>query len=352
MTDSQDDIKLKLKKYKQKYFIDQLLKGLLLSSSVLIVLFLALNSIEATFRMGSVARGFLFFGYLITVLVLLVKFILKPILQLFQLRRALSDEDAAQRIGQFFPVIGDRLVNYLQLSDDAFAENALALASKKRREQSLAVFPFSDAIDTKSNRRRLKYFVPILVVFVLGFLLVPQIFVSSTHRIVNYDKAFVPEAPFAFVLHSEQEVFRNEDYLLKISLNGEAVPSEVFLLSNDRKTRMAQAGTGQFEFLFNNIQRSKVIQIEAAGYISTTYTIRVVDRPSLNSFNIALNFPTYLSKKPELLENVGSLEIPEGTNVSWTFNSVYTDKMAMLFQDDSVYMNNNNNGIFEHSRGH
>ena len=350
MIEDQVDIKQKLKKYKQKYFINKLLKGLILSASVLIVLYLLLNSLEASLRMGTVARGILFFGYVLTAIALFIKWILKPIAQLFQLQRSLSDEEAAQSIGKFFPVIGDRLVNYLQLSNDIFADNALAIASKKRRASSLGVFPFSDAIDTKSNRKRLRYFVPALIVLMLVFVLVPHVFVSSTNRIVNFDKPFLPEAPFAFIMQSEQQVFRNEDYLFQITLTGEAVPSEVFLLSNDRKTRMAEAGIGQFEFLFHNIQHPKVIQIEAAGFKSPTYTIRVVDRPSLNSFNITLNFPAYLNKETEQLENVGSFEVPEGTTVKWTFLSVFTDRMTMFFEDDSISLENTDNGNFGYSR--
>jgi hypothetical protein len=350
LVDYQEYIENKLKKYKQKYFIDQLFKGLLLSISILIVLYLALSSLEATARLGPVGRGILFFGYLITAGTLFAKWIIWPIVQLTRVNRSLSDEAAADKIGRFFPVIGDRLVNYLQLTNKVFSDNDLALASMKRRAQSLSAFPFSDAIDTKSNRGRLKYFIPALVVLVLVFSVAPQIFVSSTHRIVNFDKAFQPAAPFDFVLMSDLQVFRNEDYLFQINLAGSAVPSEVFLLNNDRKIRMTEAGTGQFEFLFHNIQHPKIIRIEAAGFVSPLYAIRVVDRPSLNSFNIELDYPGYLKKRDEILENVGSFEIPEGTTVNWTFNSVFADQLAILFKKDSVILPAPDHGTFRYSK--
>ena len=350
MSDYQNDIDKRLRKYKQKYFVDQLIKGLILSGLIATILVFSLSSVETLFRLGSIGRAVLFFTYVVFGLFLLVRYILYPLAQLLRLEKSLSDQDAANSIGRFFPSIGDRLINYLQLREKEFEDNALAKASMMRRAENLSNFRFSDAIDKTPNKKRLRILLPALGVFIVILLLSPQFFVSSTTRIVNYEKEFLPEAPFEFLVTEELNVFRNEDFLFEINLVGESIPSEVFIINEERRLRAVPKENGTFEYLFRNIQQSKVIRVEAAGFLSPVYAIRVVDRPALNSFSIDLAFPTYLRRRPEKLENVGSFEIPEGTKVGWNFNSVYTEQLSMLFANDSVVLQAADNGLFEYQR--
>ena len=52
--------------------------------------------------------------------------------------------------------------------------------------------------------------------------------------------------------------------------------------------------------------------------------------PSIADFEMALNFPGYLNKKPENVKGTGNAIIPEGTRITWKMNTVATQKVDWL----------------------
>jgi hypothetical protein len=54
----------------------------------------------------------------------------------------------------------------------------------------------------------------------------------------------------------------------------------------------------------------------------------VVTVPSIANFEMILNFPSYLKKKPEIIKGNGNAIIPEGTRVSWRINTLATQNVA------------------------
>jgi hypothetical protein len=106
---------LRIQEYRQKYYQNQLLKGAIFSIGLLLTVFLFFNTIEYFGRFSSLVRGMLFFGFLAVLVFSFVQWVVQPIIHLYGLKKPLSDEEAALRIGQYFPEIGDKLVNTLQL---------------------------------------------------------------------------------------------------------------------------------------------------------------------------------------------------------------------------------------------
>ena len=65
------------------------------------------------------------------------------------------------------------------------------------------------------------------------------------------------------------------------------------------------------------MQNEVVLQIEASGFLSDVYTVQLINRPELTQLKATLDYPAYLKRKSEQLNNAGNLEIPEGTKVTW-----------------------------------
>ena len=86
---------------------------------------------------------------------------------------------------------------------------------------------------------------------------------------------------------------------------------------------------GSTNTCFQNLQRNTSYQIEAAGFSSPAYDITVVDRPNLKNFSVFLDYPDYLQRKDESLDNVGNLQVPEGTQVSWQFGTLAADSVTL-----------------------
>ncbi|RZM01790.1 MAG: ATPase, partial [Pedobacter sp.] len=70
-------------------------------------------------------------------------------------------------------------------------------------------------------------------------------------------------------------------------------------------------------------------------YNSPTYKVSLLDRPSVLSFNVKLDYPGYLNKPSEQLSNVGNLLVPQGTVVNWEFAADHTDSLLFRFNTDA-----------------
>ena len=315
------------------------------------LIYLTVSGLEAIGRFNSPIRAVLLLSFLgISGAVLFLR-VIKPLSQLFQSEKTIADEDAATQIGRYFPNIGDKLLNYIQLSSKNFSDNSLASASLSQKAVTLGNYTFTEAVSYKTEQRNIfRYVLPLIFIIILLITIFPKGFIGSTERIINFNKAYVPQAPFKFVVKDEIIAFRNEDYTLKISLSGEALPQEAYFISNGKKVKMTMAGIGSYELLFPNISTSKSFKIEAALFDSKEYLLEVVDRPSLSRLSVSLNYPNYLQMPDESFQNIGSFEVPEGTTVNWNINSKFTEQLKVFFDDDSINAETKNGNSFSFSR--
>src|SRR5699024_3684257 len=124
--------------------------------------------------------------------------ILKPLFQLFNLRKQLSHEEAAKQIGEYFPEINDKLLNIIELQKIGAVEGSLIQASISQKTANISFFDFTDAIHLKQNKRYLKYLLPPIVVCLAVLMFIPQVFTEGTERIINFKKEYIADAPFEF----------------------------------------------------------------------------------------------------------------------------------------------------------
>ena len=337
MTDNQQNIDQKLHQYKVKLIKKKLLEGGVLFLGTVLLVYLTLSGLEAVGRFNSGIRATLLILFILSSGSILFLRVIRPLVQLFRSEASVSDEDAATEIGMYFPNLGDKLLNYIQLSSKPFAENSLAKASLMQRASDMNSYTFIEAVSFNNEKQNLLRYILPLVLLIAGLIAIfPVGFIGSSERIINFNKAYIPQAPFAFELSNKLMAFRNEDYLLQVTLTGEALPEDAFFVTNGKKIRMVNAGVGSFEVLFPNITSSKTFTIEAASYNSKEYVLEVVDRPSLSRFSVSLHYPPYLRLPDESFQNVGSFEVPEGTTITWNINSKFTDLLMVQFTDDSL----------------
>ncbi|SFC55645.1 protein of unknown function [Flexibacter flexilis DSM 6793] len=327
-----ENILIQLKAYKKKYYQNQLLKGALLGVGLLAAAYLLVNVLEYYGNFGKGVRTTLFFSFWGVLAFVFVRWILIPVARLLNLNKALSDEQAAQQIGQFFPEIKDKLLNTLQLSQMTVAENSLLQASIAQKTQELSVVPFTQAINFGENRKYLRYAVPPIGIIILILLFVPQLFTESTTRIWRYQETYLPKAPFDFVLqNSDLKAYQGEDYDIKLRIAGQALPAQVYLqLDGNRKQKMELQANGDYTFTLKNIQKPVGFSFEAAGFNSAEYDLELISRPNLTGFNARLEYPAYLHKRNENLSNVGNFTVPAGTLVRWDFEGIATDSLYVV----------------------
>lgn len=327
---------LRIQEYRQKYYQNKLLKGIIFSAALLLTVYLSFTTLEYFGRFSSGVRGTLFFGFLAVLLFSFFQWVIQPLIHLLGLKKPISDEDAALQIGQYFPEVGDKLLNTLQLKNLSGTQSDLIEASIQQKSGQLLIVKFTDAIRFNENKKRIKYAIYPLAAIGVILLFNPSFFTSSSERIIHFRKNYT-YAPFSFQLENKNlKAFRNEDFTLKLALKGEALPQEVYLVQNGSRFKLTQEGNQHYSFVFKNIQREVAFSFEAAGFISDDYKIDVIERPSLLSFDVNLHYPAYLNKPSEGLSNVGNLSVPEGTTIEWNFNTNSTKSLGIRFENDSL----------------
>lgn len=337
MTDNQQNIDQQLHQYKVKFIKKKLLEGSVLFFGTVLLVYLTLSGLEAVGRFNSVVRAILLIIFIVSSGAIFFLRVIRPLMQLFRSEASVSDEDAASEIGSFFPNLGDKLLNYIQLSSNTFDNNSLAKASLRQRANDMDSYSFTEAVSFVDEKRNLlRYILPLTLFIILLIALFPAGFIGSSERIIHFNRAYIPQAPFNFELPVKIVAFRNENYLLKVMLTGDALPQEAYFVANGKRVRMANAGIGSFELLFPNITSDKNFTIQAVSYNSREYSIKVVDRPSLSRFSVNLHFPPYLRQPDESFQNIGSFEVPEGTTITWNVISKFTDELTVQFSDDSL----------------
>ena len=227
-------------------------------------------------------------------------------------------------------------------------------ASIEQKASGFEIFSFESIIDLSQNRRYLRYLVVPFFLFAVIFIVNQKVFTQSADRIIHFNQEYSPEAPFEFIIQNQNLLaFPNEDFVLQVMLKGEAIPEATYLIAADQqRLKMETLKGGGFSYTFEKLQQDFVFQIEAAGFYSSPFTIKIVNRPELLNLKVHLQFPLYIGRQQQEVINAGNLEIPEGTKVKWALKSTNTQHAAIFFTSNqgSVEMQQSDNQLFEYSK--
>lgn len=324
----------KIRSFKRKYYLNIFIRGSILTLSILFSYFLLAAVIEHNLWLGPWARFLTFSAFFGIALFCTYRFLKEP-LQWWLARRGLSEEQSARIIGSYVPSVKDRLLNFIQLS--AAQDSALAYASIQQKSKEFDPISFEGFIDIAQNKRYLKYLV-IPIILILAVLVFNQsIITQSTDRILHFNRQYSPQAPFKFVVPAESlTAFYNEDLTIRLTLQGSAVPENVYLLQGNQRIKLNHTPTGEYTYTIEKIQEGFDFQFEAAGFFSDMFHVTLNSRPELLQFNVELEYPRYLQRKNDKLVNAGNLEIPEGTHVRWNLYAANTQKASFLLASENL----------------
>lgn len=330
------DIRHKLDHFIRKYYKNRMIKGGILSVALLVTLFLLLSLAEYFGYFGTLFRAILFWLYLAVALAVVGYYVLVPLFHVFRLGKVISYPEAASIIGNFFPEVQDKLLNLLQLQQqDNGINDDLLSAAIQQKITNLSPIPFHNAVNFSANRRYLKFAAIPLAVALALLLLYPALITEPSHRIAHYNTHFDKPAPFVFVIqNSDLHVPQQEDFDLSVSVEGEALPAEVFINVDGSLYKMSQADKSHFSYTFRTVQRSCTFSLQAAGFRSQDYRLQVFPRPSVVDFQILLSYPAYTHRPNETLSNEGDLNVPQGTSVKWLFNTKDVDTLHLILENE------------------
>jgi hypothetical protein len=330
---NKDVLLKKLEAFISKYYYNLLIRGGLTFLGTALLFLLLLSTLEHLGQFSSLVRTFFFWGFVVVNLLVFVKWILVPLRGLYRLGNSLTHQEAAKLIGTHFQNVEDKLLNLLQLQELSQADNELIEASIAQKSSELKSVPFLQAINLLENKKRLPYLLIPLGIIALIFLSGNKEMVTeSSARILSFEQEFEPQAPFQFIIENpELSCAKGDDFLLQLRTSGNSLPADVYYVVEGNRYKMKKEG-GSFSFLIKNPQERFSFRFWASGFHSQSYTLNVIPKPSILHFEVSVDYPSYTGKKDETLENVGHLEIPEGSSLRWLVNTTHTEQF--FFQLD------------------
>ena len=330
-------IKRKLSAFLKKYYTGMLLKGGILFLASGGLYFLMTVAIEYFLWLSPGLRTALFWVFVLVETLLFVKFILIPLLYLFRIRKGIDEKTASRMIGAHFSEIDDKLLNLLQLAEQP-EKSELLLAGIEKRSEELGNIPFQNAIRLSANFKYLRYLlIPMLLIAVVWLSGKALSFKDSYTRMVNYQTAYTPPAPFEFeILNDSMTAISGVPFLLKVSTSGNLSPETILFERGDAQSYMQPAKNGVFEYTIDPSEESIAFYLRANEVVSGPYQIEVLPVPSLLNFEMGLDYPSYTGKKDEVYDNTGNATVPEGTKIYWEVEAAHTDMVELLLPDSSL----------------
>ncbi len=344
------NIQNKLEAFIKRYYTNELLKGAILFFAIGLLYFLFTLFIEHVLWLSTMARTILFWLFIAVEIALIVKFIAMPLAKLFNLQKGINYEDASRIIGQHFPEVNDKLLNVLQLNQNK-SQSELLLASIEQKSLELHPIPFKLAVNLKNNVRYLKYAaIPLLILLLIFLTGNFSLFSDSYKRIVHYKTAYEPPAPFQFyVVNDNLKAIENKDFKLIVKTAGELTPENAQITYNNETYFLQQKDVGEFEYVFSQLKSDIRFELSANDVRSKPYNIKIIEVPSLLSFEMVLDYPSYTKKKDETIKSTGNALVPEGTNIVWQLKTKATEQVH-LYARDTIDFSPHESGIFQASK--
>ncbi|HWY38257.1 MAG TPA: DUF4175 family protein, partial [Bacteroidia bacterium] len=326
----------KLDEFIRKYYKNQLIRGLIYSVGLVLLFYIGVSTLEYFAGFGTIIRTFLFYSFLATCTYVIGKFIAIPLLKLNSFGNIISYNQAAQIIGRHFSNVQDKLLNVLQLQ--SVEQNSVSVellnAGIRQKITELKPVPFTAAIDLNENRKYIKYAaIPLALLFSI-LIISPKILSTGTRRLLNHSVYFEKEAPFLFKIENKNlQAVQQQDFTLKIKIVGNQAPAEAFIVLNGHEVKLDKENASAFTYTFKNVQQDVNFHFSGGGFSSKEYKLTALPKPTLLGFEAQLKYPLYLNRKDETISNTGDMLVPQGTKITWVFNTKNSDGLAIHFSD-------------------
>ncbi len=324
----------KLDRFIKRYYLSSLLKGTLLFFAIAFVYILFWIFIEYFFWMPQFGRGFVFWLFIVFVLFLSYKLILLPLLKYFSVLKGIDYESASRIIGDAFPEIDDKLLNTIQLSN--MEQTDVLLESISQRSSEFNPFSFENVINLKDNIKYVKFALAPLIVLAPFYLFGKQEGIeSSFKRVIDYNTAYQEPPPFIFSLKNKSmEVIEGKPFNLEVLVSGDLIPEDAQIRYKNEQYYLSKRGKNLFSFDFPPIDSDLEFDLFSGTTYSPKYLLRLIKTPSIVSSKIKLQYPKYVKRSNQIVENFTNIKVPEGTKITWDLFTKSTTAVSFFENND------------------
>lgn len=339
----------KLNSYIRKFYLYQLLRGLILSILLIIIYFVSVDLLEYFSYFDPNIKLIIVFITVILILFVFIYFIFKPFIRLIGLGKRLTFYDVSILLSKKYPEIKDRLINIIELSNENYADysDILIKASIDQKINELKIFSFSDALRLKDLKALFVVFLLVGLISASWFISFPEMFKESSVRLIRYHQKFERPAPFTFVLNNNDlEVVMGKSIDLQLLCKGNKIPGMMYINIGGNNFLMTKENE-IFKYTIENVNSSFAIFFTDKKYISKEYKIKVINKPLISEFAVQVQSPSYTGINAETLQNIGDIKVASGSTVEWQFKTIDTDSLEMIFTDSSKISGKKDGDTFE-----
>lgn len=331
-----------INKYIRKYYLFKLLTGLVVTVSLVSIIYLLVVIIQYYFYLSVNIKYIIFWSFLAVIGFILFEFVLSYALKLFKITKHLTNIQAANLISDSFTEIKDQLLNILELHEKG-TDNVLIQAAISKKISNIKIFDFSSAINFKSIFSYFKYLGFPLLILLFVLLYNKSILSIGNKKFIDYNVYYQPVAPFNFVLLNEDLIVQTgTDLVLNLQIEGDIIPDQVFIIYGSSKIPLVRSNRvkNNFTYTIKSINKDFIFSFYANGFYSENFVVTVLPTPSILDYTISAVPPAYTQKPSFTLENNGDILVPLGTEISYVFNTQNVDTLALLL-DTITYSGNN-----------
>ncbi len=343
----------KLIRFKRRYLLFELTKGTLLFVAVVILLLLSVNYLEYRMYLSSAWRKSLFIGSISFGSLVFIRFVGLRLLQILGIYNVLDSFKISALISNYFPQLGDRLINVLELGTRLDGNYSLSLrdAAISQKVEQLKVVDFNSAVGIKNLYSVLKYFAASVLLTAVVLLFNSESFVASGIRLVHYNEHFERPAPFTFTWSNYVEgVTKGSDFELEVLCEGNEIPSLLYVNIGGNNFLMSAKGNGRFTYSLNAVVNTIPFFLTDLQFRSQAFTLNVVPVPVLHQFQVGVVPPAYTFLEPYWVENVNDITVPMGSTLDLVFSAFDTDTLQLISLADKVVLASPvNSNDFRHS---
>ncbi len=348
------------------YYREKIFFGLIVVAGAVLGYLTLTSFAEMLIHFGTVLRTIFFFLAVTGFALLSGWFIVVPLLEKFGAIRNLSEKAVAEKVGNAFPQIKDRLRNILEIFEEHQSSPRYSLelidASFSDLKSASSLLDFRQTISFEKLKHFTRYFLFEAVTAVILFS-IPQLgFSSAAFRIAHFAEDFRPPAPFAFFIQpGNTEIVKGASVPIRISLQplqaaviSSNLPKEIHLMTREEgitafeDITLRADSVGGFSYTLPSVKQSVAYFASSRDVESDHYLISVADRPIVSSLRIHITPPAYSRLPAQFLdENVGDVSALAGTSIRWEISvNKEMQKAAIVFSDGKAIGLNEHSGKF------
>jgi hypothetical protein len=311
-----------------------LLSNFLVFLAIVIVAATILIVTEILFDFSHIGRTVISMFFLFSFLAVSNWTMGRPFLRMIGMLPSGSNTSTALHIGAFYPSIRDRLLNALQIAQNAVSDSTVYSAelideSLKDFAAEIQPLDFTRSVDTSSLPQYRRWLMISAGLSILIVCLFPASISSAAYRLIHFTREFAPPSKYSFeVSPGNKEIVKGENVPIQVKVTSLLLPlnlrpTDITLYrqqegqQNYDELNLKPDSSGIYRTTFQALRTSTEYFVRIADAESEHYKLIVEDRPLIRSFHARLEYPAYAKIPPKTMDDfVGDITALTGTRVT------------------------------------